>query len=95
MYAKHSTVSLSWENGHSRLESLRNYLETWGVRRETHAQTYTQPRTSSLLKDLPQNGHRYKDDLLSFSMTSVLNNVGKVDLVCQGNVLLMLTNTYI
>ena len=26
-------------------------------------------------------------------MTSVLNTIGKVDLVCQGDVLLMLSNT--
>ena len=62
------------------------------MRHETHAQTYDQPRTSSLLKDLPQTRHCCKDDL-SFSMTSVLNTIGKVDLVCQGDVLLILSNT--
>ena len=62
------------------------------MRRETHAQTYDQPRTSSLLKDLLQTRHCCKDDL-SFSMTSVLNTLGKVGLVCQGDALLMLSNT--
>ena len=62
------------------------------MRHETHAQTFDQPRTSSLLKDLPQTRHCCTDDL-SFSMTSVLNTVGKVDLVCQGDALLVLSNT--